>query len=97
MIGEPLTHILGFGEAAKDTAMAGLFFKTTSSVLAGHVPFEIVQTKVTVVLLLRTPVTVVVGEVGIVITAPFEAPDHKPVPTEGVFAVMVNVPLAQLI
>ena len=71
-----------------------LFVKTTSSV-EEHVPLVKVQRNVTELPAVK-PVTVVVALLlGAVIDAPFAAPiiDQIPLPTEGVLAAKVNVPL----
>ena len=62
----------------------------TSSVLGGHPPLEIVHLNVALVPTAR-PVTVVIGEVALVIVAAPAITVHAPVPTPGVLAAMVNV------
>ena len=60
-------------------------FITTSSVEAGHVPFEIVHLNVYELPDVK-PVTVVEAAFGLVMVAVPETTDHTPVPTEGALA-----------
>src|SRR5690606_17925487 len=63
-----------------------------SSKLSAHVPLLIVQRRVAEVPA-GTPVTVVVGDVRFVIFAVPDSTDQTPVPTAGVLAFRMNVPL----
>ena len=68
---------------------------TTSSVEFAQVPFEMVHLRVAVVPA-GTPVTAVPGEEAVVTVAVPAMTDQVPVPTEGVLAVILKVPLLQL-
>jgi hypothetical protein len=67
---------------------------TTSSVLGVHEPLLIVHRKVAE-LPAGTPVTPELGAEGDVIVAVPETTDHNPVPTLGVLAAIVKLPLLQ--
>jgi hypothetical protein len=67
---------------------------TTSLVLGVHTPLLIVHRSVTLDPAVK-PVTPLVADVGVVITAPFAGPMmlHKPLPTEGVLPASVKLPV----
>ena len=65
---------------------------TTSSVASAQIPLDTVHLKVAL-LPAASPVTVVVGEDGVVMVAVPLISDQAPVPTTGAAAAMVNVEL----
>ena len=67
---------------------------TTSLVLGVHTPLLIVHRRVTLDPAV-SPVTVLVADVGVVMTAPLEGPImlHKPLPIEGVLPANVKLPV----
>ncbi len=72
-----------------DTVAEALLVIIISSVEL-HVPFVIVQRKVALVPA-ANPVTVVVGELAVVIVAVPDTKLHDPVPVTGVFAAIVKL------
>src|SRR5688500_345 len=68
-------------------------FVTVTSSNALQVPFVTVQRTIALVPT-ATPVTVVIGELGVVIVADPEIKLHTPEPTDGVLCVIVKLPLA---
>jgi hypothetical protein len=72
-----------------ETVGSSSFWIVTSSVEEAHTPLEMVQRRVTL-LPAPTPVTVVVGDAGVVIDADPETMLHAPVPTAGALAAIVK-------
>ena len=81
---------------ASATVGVALLVSTTSSLLTVHTPLLIVHLNVTL-LPAVSPVTVLVFEPGVVITAPLAAPMivHSPVPLAGALPVSVKLPSLQ--